>query len=162
MQQIQILDTNDFRHAMISVFLNFCSSEMKLSRFKTPVVVIVKEDVITELDANGVTTLVEGIIYVVIDSSMAFSDMIMTLAHEMWHVKQFLTGVLAINTAGDWTWAGSTKHNELPYLERPWEIQAIKESEYLFRRFEESHFIETSVVLKPEAGQDVNLELYID
>ncbi len=55
-----------------------------------------------------------------------------TLAHELVHAKQYITGELQFDQ-----WKGTPEKNylHLPYAETPWEEEAYRLQEYLYERF---------------------------
>lgn len=55
-----------------------------------------------------------------------------TLAHELVHAKQYITGELQFDQ-----WKGTPEANylHLPYAETPWEEEAYRLQEYLYERF---------------------------
>lgn len=62
----------------------------------------------------------------------------LNLAHEMIHVKQMATGLLRDGDDDISYWRGKQYSGTVPYLDRPWEIQAFSEQELLYRRVVES------------------------
>lgn len=85
-------------------------------------------------DAYG-GVLVEGKdIYLALDADITKFMSILVLAHEMVHVKQVARGLLTY-VGGRSHWRGKDLHN-LPYDEKPWEIQANREMHNLLARLE--------------------------
>lgn len=79
------------------------------------------------------------------DTSLPTSQLITSIAHEMIHVKQLARGTLVFSMKRGKEiaiWRG--KKVDVPYLERPWEIEAYGKQEILARRFNEfvSNFAE--------------------
>jgi hypothetical protein len=58
----------------------------------------------------------------------------LALAHEMVHVKQYARGILKNLGNNDRSWAGKVYPASTPYLEQPWEIQALSQQELVLRR----------------------------
>jgi len=58
-----------------------------------------------------------------------FSEMMMTLAHEMVHAKQFLRGEL--KSEPNWFWKGRAARN-YKYINQPWEREAFRMERELF------------------------------
>jgi len=56
-----------------------------------------------------------------------------TLAHELVHVAQFAKGICKPTPKGK-KWKGKFYHNDHPYLDQPWEVQAFAKQEIIFRR----------------------------
>lgn len=66
-------------------------------------------------------------------------DLRVTIAHEMVHVRQICRGLLKDLPPGRCTWRGRKYYvKKTPYLKRPWELQALREQDYLailFKQF---------------------------
>ena len=60
-----------------------------------------------------------------------FFEMMLTLAHEMIHVKQFMKGEMSDEPKA--TWHGRN-HEKTPYTKQPWEIEAHKQEHELFAK----------------------------
>lgn len=56
-----------------------------------------------------------------------------TLAHELVHVSQYAKGILKSTPKGR-RWRGKFYHNDHPYLDQPWEVQAFSKQELILRR----------------------------
>jgi hypothetical protein len=56
------------------------------------------------------------------------------LAHELVHVRQYAKGYLKEVECGVYSWCGKVFPKETPYLDRPWEIDALSREEILTRR----------------------------
>jgi len=56
-----------------------------------------------------------------------------TLAHELVHVAQMITGKLKITPKGR-KWNGKFYKSDYPYLSQPWELEAFAKQEIIFRR----------------------------
>lgn len=68
------------------------------------------------------------------------SQIMVSVAHEMVHVKQMAQGKLKYFVENDIEvafWCGK-RLEHLPYLDRPWEIEAYGKQEIMARRFNES------------------------
>ena len=59
-----------------------------------------------------------------IDITLSLEDMIKTLLHEMVHVHQFLTGKMKSKWAHEVTFNKVVYPHDMPYDDRPWEIEA--------------------------------------
>ena len=90
---------------------------------------------------HGVTmdlTEMTGCYLVVLRPSGNFTELGMTLAHELVHVKQMASGLLKYGSHGAVYWRGKKYGKKIKYLDSPWEIQAFSRQELLFRRAIES------------------------
>jgi hypothetical protein len=93
---------------------------------------IVKTD---KIDSQGVTLPFYDIdtYLVVINSTKRITDMGITLAHEMVHVRQMAKGKLKSVAKGN-TWNGKLYTKKTEYLDQPWEQDAFAKQELIFRR----------------------------
>lgn len=73
---------------------------------------------------------------VVIKKCESFRKMLMTLAHECVHVKQFALGELSENHA---QWRGRRMKDDIEYWESPWEIEAFGRERGLYTLFCEQY-----------------------
>ena len=103
-----------------------------LERFSKSVLITTRKDV----EAKGVTIDLPQInaFFVVIKSGMSADEFTCTLAHEMVHVKQFVSGILKLLPNGKFSWNGKTFKANTPYLDRPWEAQAFAKQNMLMMR----------------------------
>lgn len=93
---------------------------------------IVKTD---KIDSQGVTLPFYDIdtYLVVINSTKRITDMGITLAHEMVHVRQMAKGTLKSVAKGN-IWNGKLYTKKTEYLDQPWEQDAFAKQELIFRR----------------------------
>jgi len=93
---------------------------------------IVKTD---KIDSQGVTLPFYDIdtYLVVINSTKRITDMGITLAHEMVHVRQMAKGTLKSVAKGN-VWNGKLYTKKTEYLDQPWEQDAFSKQELIFRR----------------------------
>lgn len=75
-----------------------------------------------------------GMYFVVLNPKPAIEALGVTLAHELVHVAQMSRGTLRGAARGATIWAGVRYPSSVPYLDRPWEIQAFAQQELLLRR----------------------------
>ena len=95
---------------------------------------IVKTD---RIDSQGVTLPFDEIdtYLVVVNSTKRLTDMGITLAHEMVHVRQMAKGTLKSVAKGYSTWNGKLYNSKkIKYLDQPWEQDAFAKQELIFRR----------------------------
>jgi hypothetical protein len=93
---------------------------------------IVKTD---RIDSQGVTLPFYDIntYLVVVNSTKRITDMGITLAHEMVHVRQMAKGKLKSVAKGN-VWNGKLYTKKTEYLDQPWEQDAFAKQELIFRR----------------------------
>ena len=90
------------------------------------------------------TGKIDSLIGLAFDTALSREHLIASIAHEMVHVKQLARGTLShtIKRGKEiMFWRG--KKIDLPYLERPWEIEAYGKQEILARRFND--FVDTVI-----------------
>jgi hypothetical protein len=86
------------------------------------------EDLGTMVPMLGIDTFL-----IVIKPTRNFHELGVTLAHELIHVAQVAKGKLRFVPRGC-IWQGKFYNRKVPYLSKPWEVQAFREQELLFRR----------------------------
>jgi len=86
-------------------------------------------------DAQGTCVPLLGIdtILVVLKPNANLADFGITLAHELTHVSQFVKGILRPTPKGN-KWKGKFYAHSVAYLQQPWEVQAFRNQELVFRR----------------------------
>ena len=65
---------------------------------------------------------------------IAHKELAISLSHEMVHVKQMVKGQLKSGPEGSQIWMGKVYPKDMPYLDRPWEIEAFSRQELIMRR----------------------------
>ena len=60
-----------------------------------------------------------------------FFEMMLTLAHEMIHVKQYMKGEMSDDPKALWH---GRNHDNTPYTKQPWEVEAHKDEYELFAK----------------------------
>ena len=86
------------------------------------------EDLGTMVPMLGIDTFL-----IVIKPTRNLHELGVTLALELIHVAQVAKGKLRFVPRGC-VWQGKFYNRQVPYLSKPWEIQAFREQELLFRR----------------------------
>ena len=105
--------------------------QLGLDRSRKLLVIKVDQD----LDHQGTTIPLTGIdtFLVVLKPTRNWTNLGVTLAHELTHVAQFAKGHLKPTAKGR-LWKGKFYKANHPYLDQPWEIQAFARQEIIFRR----------------------------
>ncbi len=75
-----------------------------------------------------------GGVMLILRPSRRMKDVFLTLAHELVHVKQIVSGKLKSSGEGHKIWNGKFFHKDTPYLEQPWELQAYAKQELVMRK----------------------------
>ena len=73
---------------------------------------------------------------IMVNSKQSTYQVAVTLAHELVHAKQIVSGKLVPGIAGvkATTWCGKKYRSNTPYLNQPWEVAAFSQQELLVRR----------------------------
>jgi len=89
---------------------------------------------VDSIPSQGVTIPMEGLdTYLVVINKQDITQMGLTLAHEMVHVKQMAKGILKSHAKGN-KWNGKLYSKKTKYLDQPWEQDAFAKQELIFRR----------------------------
>ena len=83
-----------------------------------------------ELEAMGLCTGNKKEVEIEIVKHKSMDVMMLILAHELVHAKQFLKGELS-PTMKNW----KTNHTKVAYSRQPWELEAYRKEEELFKYF---------------------------
>ena len=78
-------------------------------------------------------TFIKGAYLIMIRPS-SLKNMALTLAHEMVHIRQMAKGMLVLNSKKGHTWMGKRYKANTPYLDMPWELDALAKQEIIMRR----------------------------
>ena len=74
-----------------------------------------------------------------IDVSITPQEMISTVLHEMVHVQQYVTRRMIQNTSNEVRFDSVDYNADLPYYDRPWEIEAHDKEDKLFEEFDREY-----------------------
>ncbi len=143
--QIQNFIRKGSKQRLAQAAMEYAIGYLGLSKNKATIALILSKNQIKETGANGVTGPADGMIVVSLDANLHIDKMLHTLMHEMIHVKQLAKGIMTYTRDAEgnerWTWQGKEIAGDKHYLTLPWELQAFRETEILYRRF--AAFMET-------------------
>lgn len=105
-----------------------------------------------KLDKDGLITY-----HIFINDKCDLYQSISTAAHEMVHVKQYFTKDLSIKN-GAQSWKG-IRLSWLPYVFRPWEIEAFYKEAKLFNKYFDKYISHTKC---PKPSMQFKINLYIN
>ena len=89
---------------------------------------------VDSIPSQGVTIPMDSVdTYLVVVNKQNITQMGLTLAHEMVHVKQMAKGILKSHAKGH-KWSGKLYSKKTKYLDQPWEQDAFAKQELIFRR----------------------------
>jgi hypothetical protein len=142
---ITVVDRSRFRRTMLDMMANFYARYLGIADRQRDLVVTVRHGLAAETGASALTWAPEPdsqIIVLSLDSKLSVAETSNAMAHEMVHVAQKVKGTLRyeqIDGACIPFWRGK-RSDHLPYLQQPWERQAMASSEIMSRSFEEATF----------------------
>ena len=130
--EIKILahgNTNPDKVSMIDKTVKFYAKYLNITGFKYKVYVCLAPKLRQKDGNNGICSRTgQKEISIAIDSALALPQMLMTLAHEMVHAKQYVRGQyrgeISRNGKMKRIWLG--KPYSVAYLKRPWELEAFR------------------------------------
>lgn len=137
--QINILIRKGARRAFIEAQIKFHIRHLKLERSSYTLTVMTRKGQQAETGGRGVTGHQDKNIVICLDSGLAIYHLMMTVAHEMVHVKQIARGQLRYEIVRGKEiihWLGK-RADKLPYLKQPWELEAFARTELMVRGLEE-------------------------
>lgn len=121
--EIQVHSRSIVKRSLISAVALFYAQELKLHRSKCNLTVITVPGLLKDTGMRGGTTQIsKHELSIAVDSRLSIETLLITLAHEMIHAKQYALGQLKVGTNG-YIWLG--KEYSTTYYESPWELQAF-------------------------------------
>ena len=72
-------------------------------------------------------------------SDIGAANVLSIVCHEMWHLKQMYDGQLEI-IGKNFKWKGKDYPGSMPYFDRPWEKEAVKEQKEIEKKVKELYF----------------------
>lgn len=135
---------NSRRRLFIDSAVAFFIKELKLTNSSWKLLVSSHHQMVSEQSWTGaVCSPVPGLAVLLLDSKMPLDKLLLTIAHEMVHVKQYALGQLRYQEKKNRivpVWLGRYV-NESSYYDLPWEIMAFKNERLLANKFVQ--FIDT-------------------
>ncbi len=126
---------------LIEALTRYYIQHFKLENSRFTLTVSVEKIEQGEQEESGAAMHVGKDIAVRLGSNLTKFELLKVFGHEMIHVKQIARGQLKLipsRTGFNVFWLGK-KMKPMPYLERPWEIEALSGEEILFRKMTD-HF----------------------
>jgi hypothetical protein len=116
---------------LIGMIVKFFEQELKLKNSKWTLDVHTKRGMRIEDGARGcVTYMGPKHLVMFIDSGLDMERLILTIAHEMVHVKQYARGQITHKPGGKtYYWMGKKVRKK--YFEQPWELEAFSKERIL-------------------------------
>lgn len=137
--EIEILahgNTSQSRIELLTKASTFYAKYLNIQNFNYKVLVVSAPNLRKHDGNNGICSKTgDKEITIAVDSTLALPQLLMTLAHEMVHTKQYIRGQyrgeLSRNGRMKKIWLG--KQYSVAYLKRPWEREAFRrEGELVF------------------------------
>lgn len=117
--------------SIIAQTADFFARELGLSNSRYTLLIMTERGMASKEGMRGVVHKTgPKFLTMIIDSALDFERLIITLAHEMVHVKQYARGqVKASRSMKTHYWMG--RHSRKSYYEQPWEIEAYSKERIL-------------------------------
>lgn len=105
--------------------IKFFIKDLKLTKSKYNLIVCFDRGMAKREEVRGYVSKIGPTgLCMIIDSSLGFERLLLTLAHEMVHVKQYAKGQVKNNSRGKVRfWMGKSVKKD--YYEQPWELEAF-------------------------------------
>lgn len=116
---------------LVLTAIKFFIQELNLSNSKYTLLVFFDRGMAKREEMRGTVSKIgpKGLC-MVIDSSLDFERLLITIAHEMVHVKQYAKGQVQHSARGKTRyWMGKTVRKE--YYDQPWELEAFSKERVL-------------------------------
>lgn len=131
--EIDVVTRKKDMHDLLKVSCMFFSNELKINNKNITLSVQTIPKLYSKTGMRGATfQLGKNDFDIGLDSRLDLETMLITLAHEMVHVKQYSLGQLKLNEQNNFVWLGKVHNNT--YYESPWEIEAFKRERILANR----------------------------
>jgi hypothetical protein len=129
--QIQVIGRKSATKALIEKSSLFLANELKLDNSTYTLLIMTERGMAKKDGCRGVVSKIgPKCLTMIIDSGLCLERLIITLAHEMVHVKQYARGqVKASKSCKTHYWMG--KNVRKSYYEQPWEIEAFSKERVL-------------------------------
>ena len=117
--------------SIIETSANFFAKELGLSRSRFTLLIMTERGMARREGMRGAVHKVgPKFLTMIIDSGLEFERLIITLAHEMVHVKQYARGqIKPSRSCKTHYWMG--QHIRKNYYDQPWEIEAYSKERVL-------------------------------
>jgi hypothetical protein len=117
--------------SFISMVVKFFEQELKLKNSTWSLDVYIKRGMALETGSKGIVTRVgPKCLLMILDSSLDIERLVITIAHEMVHVKQFAKGhIVSSLFKKTQYWRGKRVREN--YYNRPWELEAFAKERIL-------------------------------
>jgi hypothetical protein len=127
--EIKVYDRNKGKQGLISAIASVYAKELKLHRSRSLVSINTVPGLLKNTGMRGgITQVSKHELSIAIDSRLDLETMVIVLAHEMVHAKQYAFGQLRVGENG-YIWLGF--EYETSYYESPWEIEAFSRERVL-------------------------------
>ena len=123
--EVCVLNRKCGKRDIVEKLVKFYARYLGIDSSRAMLMVSWVKDLSKEHKASGITAYVDtSLIFVNIDSKLSMETLMITLAHEMIHVKQIVRGTLKMKNRKVF-WCGK-QHKRINGLYEPWEQQAYK------------------------------------
>jgi hypothetical protein len=135
------INTRSKRKDSIAALAKFYAIRLNLLNSKRKLVINVQSNLVKENGWTGVVgeSIDDDSIIMFIDSKLSDTQLMITLAHEMVHVKQYAKGQMSSKIKRNVEtryWLGKpVKKNQYHYHNSPWELEAFSKERILANEF---------------------------
>lgn len=128
---IQVIGRKSAAKALLETASKFLAKELKLENSQYTLLIMTDRGMAKRDGCRGVVSKIgPKCLSMIIDSGLDLERFIITLAHEMVHVKQYAKGqVKASRSCKTHYWMG--KNIRKSYYEQPWELEAFTKERVL-------------------------------
>ncbi len=120
------------RQELIEACIHLFAQELKIDNKKFNLLVFANKEIRNVHNAHGMAIpLVKGCFALGLDPRMKFERLVETLAHEMVHIKQFVTGQIEQKGRSTYWKGKKIIKSKVSYYDLPWEIDAWSKEKVL-------------------------------
>lgn len=138
MQYENTMSNRSTRKKFVDSAVLFFINELKLNKSTWKLLVSSQKNLAIEESWTGaICSPAPGLAVLFLDSKMPLDKLLLTIAHEMVHVKQYALGQLRYQQKGNKTvpvWLGHYVKED-SYYDLPWELQAFGRERLLANKF---------------------------
>lgn len=138
--EVSVIGRSSTKLKIVATQVYWTIEDLGLTNSKLKLELIAQPGLRKTHGANGLSGRQEDVLGFAIDTHLPIPQIYETVAHEMIHIKQMAKGKLRYEMKGKKEkviWCGKDM-SDMPYYDRPWEIEAFGKQAILSRRFNEA------------------------
>lgn len=132
--EIQVVTSSKAKRELIESVASLFAQSLKLENSKYTLTIGTIAGLAKADKMNGMVCLIAPkCLFMTLDSRLSFHDLLITLAHEMIHVKQYAKGQLklVVSSRGKFSFSWMGKKHIGEYYDCPWELEAFSRERIL-------------------------------